>query len=56
MGSRLTKYSSFEAMKRDIHPATLSATEKERLAAEAKQLAEIFRKLRARKQNGNARK
>ncbi|MFD1466943.1 hypothetical protein ACFQ48_01805 [Hymenobacter caeli] len=56
MNNRLTKYGSFEAMKRDIPPATLSAAEKERLDAEAKQMAEIFQALRANKQHGNTRK
>lgn len=49
MNNMLTKYSSFEAMKRDIRPTTLSAAEKERLDAEVKQLAELLQALRAEK-------
>lgn len=55
MKNRLTKYSSFEEIKQDVHPATLSVAKKDKLNEEAKQMAEIFQKLRASKQKGNAR-
>ncbi len=55
MNNTLTKYTSFEAMKRDIRPATLTAAEKEWLDAEAKQMFEILQALRVKKKNGNVR-
>jgi hypothetical protein len=55
MNTRLTKYNSFEEMKRDVHPASLSATEKTKLDAEVKQMAELLKALRAKKRNGSTR-
>ena len=49
MNNRLTKFSSFEAMKQEVRPDALTAAEKERLDVEAKQLAEILQALRAKK-------
>ena len=55
MNDTLTKYTSFEAMKADMRPATLSKSEKEQLDAEARQLAELMHTLRKQKY-GAARK
>lgn len=55
MNNRLTKYTSFEAVKGDVRSTTLTATEKERLAAEAKQMAEILQAIR-KEQHGTTRK
>jgi hypothetical protein len=55
MNTRLTKYSSFEEMKRDVHAASLSAAEKAKLDAEVKQMAELLQALRAKKRHGSTR-
>ena len=54
--NKLTRYSSFEEMKRDTAPTTLSAAEKQRLDAEAQQMAEMLHVLRVKRLAGNARK
>lgn len=56
MNDKLTKYSSFEAMKRDENPVALAAAEKKQLDAETKQMAELFQALRIRKYRRDARK
>lgn len=54
--NKLTRYSSFEEMKRDTASATLPAAEKQRLDAEAQQMAEMLHALRAKRLTANARK
>jgi hypothetical protein len=54
--NRLTRYSSFEEMKRHIEPANLPVAEKQRLDAEAQQMAEMLQALRAKRLANNARK
>ena len=54
MNNTLTKYSSFEAMKADVRPTTLTEAEKEQLNKDARELAEVFQALR-RKKYGAAR-
>ena len=55
MNTRLTKYSSFEEMKRDVPAASLSAAEKTKLDVEVKQMAELLQALRAKKRHGSTR-
>lgn len=54
--NKLTRYSSFEEMKRDIEPAILPVAEKQRLDMEARQMAEMLQALRAKRLTSNARK
>lgn len=55
MNTRLTKYSSFEEMKRDVPAASLSVAEKNKLDAEVKQMAELLQTLRVKKRHGSTR-
>ncbi|NML65226.1 hypothetical protein HHL22_08425 [Hymenobacter sp. RP-2-7] len=54
--NKLTRYSSFEEMKRDIEPTNLPVAEKQRLDAEARQMAEMLQALCAKRVTSNTRK